>query len=612
MNNFTFSTELELSVIIHRLKKLFAIYKEISEDLSTTKFYPAIIFNEDFWRSPFEKQKIILMQNINSWLGLEPSRFSFFYIDEMYIDILYSLKLSMFSYSKVSFETLLNVLTIKTKFSITEFTDLGEPDNAKTFINNLISKIQKNDENTNYHSYVFYKILSEKINNIIKNKINVLLVFKAWNTTGIFKILENIKSLNAENKSKLYQIDIVLFKFKFYSVKEEIISSIKSYESDYIKINLETVYVLDYSINTTRKYDLIYYEYLFAFLPSDVVLKYSNVYYSKKTRLSYLKKTPLSESLKDIAKIQNPLNPKIEKNKFRYIAKESIWTPYQNQIISELVDTLTPVEGDIYQVSVTLLTIFIKTIESLDKNGVFIISDYIDLPNAYIDGLNIVDDVGYQISVVDMQAINEIVKKNDEYTKYESLELTENKFISYHIFSNKDKNNKLIIFDDLYQYFTNYIFFRKEFFNIKNFTFYEELKKEISKIKNLQKIALKEWPMISKFIYKNILIKKYKEILEKLSKKYQILKYLEIDTNRIINLKDIISFNLFNKFKNELKDKKNEIIVIPHNENISKEWDNLLKTYYLSPDKISKLLKKYAKIINKYSGKPKKVIIKKL
>ncbi|MCX8034995.1 MAG: hypothetical protein N3A71_01765 [Candidatus Dojkabacteria bacterium] len=611
MNNFTFSRELELSVVIHRFKKLLKIYEEISEDISTTRFYPAIIYNEDFWRSPFEKQKVILIQNMNNWLGTDPSRFSNFYIDDMYIDVLYSLKLSMFSYSKISFDALLNVLTIKTKFSITEFTDLSEPDNAKTFINNLISRVQKKDEDTNYHSDIFYKILSEKIYNINKSNINILLVFKAWNTTGLFKILENIKNISTEIGSKTLQIDIVLFKFKFYSTKKEVISNIKSYESNNVKINLETVYILDYSVNTTRRYDLIYYEYLFGFLPSDVVLKYSNIYYSKKTRLSYLKKTPLSESLKEIAKIQNPLNPKVEKDKFKYIAKESIWTPYQNKIISELIDTLTPVEGDIYQVSTTLLAIFIKTIECLEKNGIFIISDYIGIPNSYIDNLNIVDDVGYQVSVVDIQAINEIVKKNDEYTKYESLELTEQKFISYHIFSGNKKNN-VIIFGDLYQYISNDILFSKHFFNIKNFQFYDELKKELSKIKNMQKIALKGWPIISKFIYESILIKKYREILEKLSKKYHIFKDVKVDIDRISRLKDIISFNLYTKFKETLKDKKNQVITMPSNENISKEWDNLLKEYYFNPDKIYKLLKKHAKIINTYSSKPKKVIIKKL
>jgi hypothetical protein len=380
VSNFTFSENLEISVLEHRLKQLF----EILEKINTKYFYPSLLFNESFWQAPLDKRISILAHAQYEWLGEKPLQKSSFYKDEIFLELLNSLKVTNFSYSKITLENLIDLLKTKTKFSITQFAPFSDKkEGAVRFLNNIFfgrgfsfdefyedfNEINEFDTPAKIAAVKFYAKFTKH------TKINALFISIHNNANYIETFLKSLSLIDQKkgtdllSKSKFFLTDEYQISLDNISENLDNYPTLKKlYDSEQIVLDRIDLNDLDFK----EKFDYIFICYGLSIQPTEILINHSNIIYRAVSRLTYINRENPEDAVKKVAEFESPMQDysNIEADDLIDVDFEVIFDEYKNQRIVDLVDKNYGFpEGKYLKFSENTLSFLVKSIKSLHKDG---------------------------------------------------------------------------------------------------------------------------------------------------------------------------------------------------------------------------------------------------
>lgn len=605
MDNYIFSSELELSVIEHRIVWVVKMLEESESKI----FFPALIYNESFWRlNPLKRKQIISSQQID-WIGDKPIHSTIIYIDSFHLDLIRSIKLSYFNYTKITIENFINIIQTKHNYCITDFKSFGDSDNN---ILSIINSNMNNFEEDNDSNIYISKILALKFfSNFEKN----LRAFRALFFINTFDIkfwdsfFDSIKKLSESKKNNLLEKLKIIFLFS-NSTEEAKFSDFIDKISFIPKDSLLSEIIIDYEVNPKEKIDFVYVDSVLCTWPVEVMVRYDNDYYNALGRLVYTNKEHPKRALEDISKLTSPI--KSTENLSGIILNntdiEVSWNKYTHEeIITLLSDTIVIPERKIFRFSIYILKFLINLITNLNTNGQIFIRDFekktelstnIGFEKLTKSLYGFTHDFNLYFTILseieDIKITHNIENKND--------------FISKVISGN---GYKLIFVKDLLNFINSDPKFIKSFFAFENFTFDKAIQEKINKVSILAKLKNKN---IFSFGIGNILYKKAfnnfynlveedintkKYLLNKNPKNYYIgnLK-LEFIRNNLPELINVLSENseLLIDFKN------------PEN-NLNMKVNQMLDSAYIKKDFFYKFIKENIDMIYEFSNSNCEVLV---
>ncbi len=478
MENFVYAEELELSVVEHRLITLF----ELMEKHGVKVFYPALIFNETFWLLPIQKRISIIEHNQKEWLDDYPIHDALFYFDPFYIDLLKSIRLTYFSYTRIRFEQLIEIFKIKNKYSINSFVSFSDSNNVQNILNELTLRSEDFKYLPSHSKTLLGKIFAIDFYAHYRNKKNYTYLILTYNFSfdiweSFFESLDKIASSKDENITENVEFLIIfLSKFgyqQFHKNLENYKALSKAIEAGIINHD----YLSIEDISPTKKYDYIIFDEILSIAPTEILIKYEHEYYHRFGRLVYTDRQDEKTALDKITIIQSQITSEIEPQLINNLYYELIWQRYTNTQLTDFIEKcITVFERDMFSLSIIGLHLITVMIKHLKHDGKLQILDYYNdkpknlLYNDKYGLLRFIVNSNHYISILssfsDIQA-NYQLKSIDDLLKEEILENDEEVFYLGDFL-------KFIVEDR--QLF-------KEFFNEKNFTFYDTLQKLVKKYK---------------------------------------------------------------------------------------------------------------------------------
>jgi hypothetical protein len=470
VENFVFAEELELSVVEHRLITLF----ELMEKHGVKVFYPALIFNETFWLLPIHKRISIIEHSQKDWIDDHPIHDAMFHIDPFYIDLIKSIRLTYFSYTRIRFEQLLEIFKTKNKYTINSFVSFSNYNNIQNILNELVLRSEDFKYFPTHSKILLGKIFAIDFYAHYKNKKNYKYLILTYNFSfdlweSFFESLDKISSSKDEDLTKNVEF-LIIFLSKcgyqqFHKNLENYKALSKTIESgiiahDYLSIE---------DISPTKKYDHIIFDEILSVAPTEILIKYEREYYHRFGRLVYTDRQDEKTALDQITIIQSQITSEIEPQLIDNVYYELIWQNYTNpQLIDFIEKCVTIFERDMFTLSIIGLHLTTLMIKHLKHDGKLQILDYYNdrpsnlLYNDKYGLLRFIVNSNHYLSILssfsDIQA-NYQLKSIDDLLKEEILENKEEVFYLGDLIHFLLEDHKLF----------------KEFFDEKKFTFYDKI-----------------------------------------------------------------------------------------------------------------------------------------
>ncbi len=587
MENFVFAEELELSVVEHRLITLF----ELMEKHGVKVFYPALIFNETFWLLPIEKRISIIEHSQKDWLDDHPIHDAVFYIDPFYIDLIKSIRLTYFSYTRIKFEQLLEIFKIKNKYSINPFVSFSDYNNVQHILNELILRSEYFKYLPSQSKILLGKIFAIDFYTHYNNKKNYKYLILTYNFSfdiweNFFESIDKIASSKNEDLTKNVEFLIIfLSKFgyqQFHKNLENYKALSRAIEAgiithDYISIE---------DISPTKKYDYIIFDEILSLTPTEILIKYEREYYHRFGRLVYTDRHDEKTALDKITIIQSHITSEIETQLIDNLYYELIWQNYRNpQLIDFIEKCVTIFEREMFTLSIIGLHLTTVMIKHLKHGGKLQVLDYYNerplhlLYNDKYGLLRFILNSNQYISILssfsDIQ-VNLQLKPIDHLLKEEILENKEEVFYLGDLLHFLVEDPKLF----------------REFFDEKNFTFYDTLKNLLKKYKfyyflRSKKIFTFGLGTLLYIVGYNRFYKTFKQItkIELLPEVSKVQIYESYTREVLVSMAPI----LVEKFK----DNQDIIISFNPNSKVNEQINKILQESYIKIDEFFNFINKY-------------------
>ena len=472
MDNFVFSPELELSILEHRVELLLKMLAEIEVDA----FFPAIIYNESFWKLGYEKKLSILRDKQSIWVGENPINRTILYKDQFLQDIVKSVKITYFNYTKIDLENFIKILTTKSKFSVTDFESFGDT-NSQTLslVNDLILK-QDNLEKIPNDKILLSKIEAIKFYSHFpaKNKLNCLIIIYNFDFDYWKNFFESLRKLDEAGEKKLFESSKFTFLFINQIVKDNFekkyrdnnLFQSENFEFEYAEIN---------SIEFKQKYDYIFLDSVLSSLPTNILIKYGSEFFHAFGRLAYLDRSDPKKALEDIALLTSPIKQlDISEEILNNLDYEMTWRKFDSdEEISILENAKVIHERAILRFSIISLKLIIKLIKASNKNALIHIWDFSENSfSKYLFGI-FQDENHISRSLVDFNLSKSILELFEDINVKSNI-YSSSEILATEILQDKDGFVRLEEVMDFVNMEKEYL---QQFFDVKNYTFYEDLKR---------------------------------------------------------------------------------------------------------------------------------------
>lgn len=602
MDNFIFSEELELSVIEHRLANLLDQLTNLDQDI----FYPAIIYNESFWRLPLQKRLVVLQNNQIEWVGDKPINFSFFYVDEFYVDLVKSVKISSFSYSKISLENLISIFKTKNKFSISEYQSFGEVNNNNIlFLNDLFLPLSTKKED--YQKEILGKLLAVKFFSRFfkKTSLRCLSLIYKFDPILWINFLNSLKKITSKQNSQLLSNTTFFLGFlSETSLKtfEDYLINNPNFRKDIGEINFTYDVINFFDLKLKKNFDFILLDEVLSIIPTDIITQYGNDFYIAFNRLTYAKRNDQKYAIERIAELTSPSKDKnIQTDDLQNISLEITWEKFENpQLIDLVKKNKNIVEREIFRFSVSLLKLLVDTIKSLNTGGFIQIFDHIDNGESKYSYGFFVDREKLNRMPFDQELYLKILNSFSDISFEYGLK-TVNEIISEEIYEGESKILKL---GDLLNFMFQNIEKGKELLNIENFSFRDELKKLSSKYSFYQFLAKKNIFTfgLTSLIY-NVGLGKFSNELKLHPTFSKILNNARITKKNGESYEKEFMANYLEKVMVTLTDNANLLFTIDKKHKLNKEIISLIESLNIDVDKFYNYIEKYWNEISEISDK---------
>lgn len=461
----------------------------ILEKTEVNFFYPYLLFNETFWLQGYQKRVAIIAGDQPEWVGDDPAGFTKFYGDPFFLELLKSVKLTYFTYTKITFDELIKIFQSKNKFAVTDFYRFGDETNSPIAFANAITTqyaLENNNRVRIPELNSLSKILAVKIYSSFesKEKINILSFFAKPNISFWENFLDSILTLDeAKNTQTASKINLTLLTHSVVSknaLQHELeISDIP----DELKENiiLEKVDLED--LNLRENYDYILFENFFSTTPTDIIYKYGTKFYEAIGRITVVDRTDPKEAVELVADLTSPVKDftKLHLEDILKLDFEIIWKELNNEIIQEFLqeDSLI-VERNFIRFSLLNLKVLVNAFKQLNEKGFLHIIDFCETPlSQYGYGIFIEQDGTIRTEFPE-ELYKTILNSFDDISLNYSSELV-NKILASEILKNEGDFIKV---SDITSYIGNNIDFGRKFFDLENFEYKNELKKHIIGLKS--------------------------------------------------------------------------------------------------------------------------------
>lgn len=591
VDNFVFSEELELSIIEHRL----TILIEQLSDLGVNIFFPALIYNESFWKLALQKRHSILLNNQIDWAGDKPMNSTFFYLDDFYIDLLKSIKLNFFSYSKVSLETLLQTLKTKTKFSISEYSSFGDSKNNNLlFINDLNLKYPSNQTNT--QKSLLGKIVAIKYYSKFfkKDKIKAFVLIYEFDENFWDNFLASIEKIEEKQNQDILKRSEFYFGFITNAALrsfEEKLTKNKKLQEELERINYKYE-VIDFSdFKLKSSFDFILIDGVLSVLPTEVLRLYGRDFYHATNRLTYIDRENQKIAIEKISELTSPnVEKNIEENDLSNISIEISWEVFENKDFINLISSNKEIiEREFWRESVSILKVLVTIVKSLSQDGFVQIFDYADeQSNNYNIGLTI-DENNLSRFFVDFNTYLKILNS------FEDIKVSFEKMSIKDILAKELYDNKVEIttVDDFLAFLYADRIAGKDFFNIEKFEFNNDLKKIVNDLSKYQSLKKKNMVLfgIPTLLY-NTGLNQFNKRIKSLENVNKLLSKRDLILTGQDSFEEELIANILPKIIEEFSRNKNLFIFKDRNSKQNTDFKELLKECLLKEDIVFDFIEK--------------------
>jgi hypothetical protein len=596
VDNFVFSKSIEVSILEHRLLNLF----ELLEKANILYFFPSILFNETFWQLDHERKIVILAINQVDWVGDHPSQRTYFFRDPYFIDLMRTIKLTYFSYSKIDLNALVEVFSTKNKFAFSDFEPFGSEEESPLIqLNKIVEKIngEQEIERSAYASPTLAKIdaakyyskfLDEKeIKTLIINPIDMLEFWEAFFNS--LTLVDQKQKTDVLKKSKFY--------FALNSQKE--IEKLATILEGYPLTNklfkkkqliCEEIDLVKYE--PKKKYNYIFSNRAFNKLPTEILVKYGNSYFNVIGRPAYTKREDETKVIEKITNFQTPEEGKslLTKEDLENIDFEVQFKEYTNTKVIELIEKNSSVrERLLFRFSVPLLTLLIKLIKSLKEDGIFEIWDHPETQFTRNTLALMRQENGEVHTLIDYKLYNSLL------TSFTDIEIfTQIKSLSSVITEEvKDTKHIVLSLDKLISYLKHNQDFWREIFDLKNTVFLEDLNKITKSVKAFQYLKKKRVFLfgLPTLMYKTG-FRQFKKKVLKHSKLKDFIDKKYINDNNISSYEKEIIIALVPFLYEKAERNKNITITNDINSDQNKEFYKFLEESGFSKEKVMEVITK--------------------
>lgn len=456
------------------------------EKVGTLYFFPAILFNETFWQLEHEKRLAILNTNQVGWVGDHPSNRAYLFKDPNFLNVLKSIKLTYFSYSKIDLPALIDILTVKNSYAITDFKPFGDPQESPLIaLNKIVKKYSsKNEPEEQPHaSPTLAKITAakyysrfNKLKQVESLIVSPLSILDFWE--NFFKSLDLI---DKNQNTKLLVSGIFYFAEQNESSKEILLQELEKYH--FLKtlfqnkqLIIQTLILSELTVE--RKYDYIFINKALNTVPADILLKYSNTVFNVLGRVVYTQREDEIKAAEKTAKLASlETDTTITDEDIQSIDYEILFREYQNIKAINLLETnFNFRERLMLRFSVPLLSIFVKLVKSLKTNGILEVWDYTETRLSKNTLALMRKDNGEVYTLIDFDMYMSILRSFDDISiDYKTKTLFE--VIAEEI---PDTKHVFLSLEKIVSYMEVDHEFTRKFFDINNFTY----KDEVGKLQN--------------------------------------------------------------------------------------------------------------------------------
>ncbi len=476
MQNFVFSENLEISIIEHRLITLF----EILEKIKVSYFAPAILFNESFWQTPKEKKYAILASTHLEWLGKNPMQKAFLYLDPMYLDLIKSVKLAYFSYSKLDMKSLIDMLKVNSDFAINSFSSLGDPASSSiSLLNSLSTLLFKDEEIETMHKefgnvpkftalQFFHRFSSKKT-------CRCLFVVQHANITFLETFLDSINKLDHLENTQVYQGISITLSCSDAIIVDKITNQIKNYTHlKHLHENSRLSIQINVQQEEKNKYCYVFLGLHISRLPAEVIYNYDGEMYNFSGRLVYADRSNLEEAREKVKELKHADGSfkKFQKKDIHMLDNELIFERYGNTEVKNLLMEVCELKERWYmRFSIPALQSITNCITSLEPKGYLEIFDYGETDSSYSSPGLFRDPRGGMYTLVNFDLYQKVIGSFQDID-VESKILSMHEYLAYN-----HGGEELVVIDSLNNFLLKHRNIWQSFFTLDNFTFALAVKK---------------------------------------------------------------------------------------------------------------------------------------
>lgn len=592
MDNFVFSSQLEVGIIEYRLISLM----KMMEELGVFVFYPALIFNESYWLNEVPKRKRIFETQQQDWIGAHPINQTYFFYDPYFLEIVRSLKVSLFTYSKVDLATLIDILKTKNKFAITDYAEFGDAVKSPIkFVNDAFNSIYGDINSNNPNSETFGKILAIKIfAQLVKhNSFELLVISGNKNQELIVTLINSLKIIEeTKNLRLLDKLQVSLLVFDSSENLHTVSKSINEAISADFKLKIVDIFD-PYSFNLKNDYDYIILDNVLSKVPSNIIKKFDKTYFCLNGRLVTKERGSIEKSIEFVSKLQSPIKDysDIKAEETDQLDFELSWNNLNDEQLINLIEQVyTVTENKIYKFSLIILKCIVESIKHTKNEGKVYLLDLTDgIMGQYMIGLKLQENCFRTSLSLDLY------KKFLESFEDLNISIKSDAFQNVILEELFDDKSKYTDSNRILELIKSKPALSKELFDIDNFS----IKNDLIKIESKYKLnTFMKDKGLGSFGIENKLFESGFEKFKKDLRNIEILNSLLDDINSFklpqtkSYSKGIIIY-LIPKFLNELTDLKSKFISKTESDPVNSDFNSLLDKYGLIRSKIYLFLNKY-------------------
>lgn len=389
MQNFVFSKTLEVSILDHRLLNLF----EMMEKVDINYFFPYLLFNETFWQLEYQKKLAILSSNQSDWLGDDPFHRLYLIKDPYYLEIMRSVKITYFSYTKLKFDAFAEIMLTKNKYALMDFAQFGAEEKGPFEVLNTIIRThlpEKKRGEEDFTDETLAKIDALKYYSTFSDYTSITNAFIAplsiihhiENFVQAIKLIDENTNTNVLGNSIFYFLpidEIELQKLEQELNKYPLLNELRVNG----KIHLEVITLIKFASN--RTYDFVFLNRALNSLPSEILLKYNTTVYSVNGRLTYTRRENNPDAEHIVKKLLGDTTQEVQikEEDLNGLDFEIVFKPFVNQKALDLLTSNTKFrERMTTRFSVTILRVLVELIKSLNPKGYIHVWDYLETKQA--------------------------------------------------------------------------------------------------------------------------------------------------------------------------------------------------------------------------------------